>query len=121
MMYIRLAILALILGLGLSCWALWNRSQLAVERQHAAEAQLERAVAVNRVNAKAMRELQIDIQIERDITAEEIKQAADRLTASNKLIKEMRNVPGANDPAGAFWDEYSRRLRASNGNRTPNH
>ena len=92
-----------------------------IEERDRLRGEVGRVIAANKANAKAMRELSVEHQIERELTARELKQAQERLAASRKLVEEMRNVPGFNDPAGAVWDEYARRLRAGSGDRTPNH
>lgn len=120
MVYVRSAILALILILGLTCWGLWNANKYERSERERAWAEVERVAAVNAENARVMKEMREDQALERLAVEKELKRAADRLARSQQLVREMRNVPGANDPAGPFWDEYSKRLRA-NGDRAPSH
>lgn len=125
MMFASLKIYAL-LGLvivGVTLWAFYERKDAQVARRdkQLAEEHLAQAVAVNRANSKTLRELRLDVQFEREVTAHEMKKAADRLAASQKLIREMRDVPGYDAPAGAVWDEYARRLRQHDGDRAPSH
>lgn len=86
-----------------------------------AEEQTAKAVAVNQDNTRAMKELKLDVDLERALTAKEIKKTAERLAASNQLIREMRDVEGANDPVSPYWAEYFNRVRGADSHRTPNH
>jgi hypothetical protein len=102
-------------------WGAWTWFKGVLAERDELRTAVVRVEAVNRENSKAMRELQVDWQIERVLTEKAIKQSADRLAQSQQIIRELKNVPGYNDPAGPVWDAYSRRLRGAHGDRAPNH
>jgi TRAP-type C4-dicarboxylate transport system substrate-binding protein len=78
----------------------------------AARQELNQALTVNKQNAKALRELQLDRQIERELTRKEIEAAQRRAASIDQLKKDMQNVPGANDPVHPYFDELGDRLRS---------
>ena len=121
MLYFRLGVIVIFLLLCVGCWALYEKAALATLKQHVAEEGLKKAETVNRQNAYAMKRLQAEADDERRETAKALDLAKARAARAEQLLKEMDNAPGANDPAGPYWDEYSRRLRAGDGDRKPNH
>lgn len=78
----------------------------------AAEVALSAAVAVNERNEAEMLRLEQEREAAR-LAAEEAIAAAKVLAAKTSKIKEdMRNAPGADAPAGEFFDALGDRLRA---------
>lgn len=113
--YIYAAVGVLIVVLGLACTALYYRSEAAVAAKDAAIKELTVAVEVNQRNAETMRRLQATQAAERKATEKELEAVKLRAASLEKIAREMDNVEGANDPAGAFWDAYGEQLRAARG------
>lgn len=116
----RLRYVIAILAVVAAVWGTWTWFKGVLKEREELRTAVVRVERVNRENAQAMRELQVDWQIERVLTEKAMKQSADRLAQSQQIIRELKNVPGYNDPAGPVWDEYARRLRGANGDRAPN-
>lgn len=74
------------------------------------ERELAKVVQVNKHNAKELEKLQEDLRKTRETTEKEIAQTRERAQAIDEIKKDMDNVEGANDPAGPFWDAFSKRL-----------
>lgn len=107
MLYIRLAILGLILGLGATAYIYYLKYQnVAIELQ-----QVER---INKENARVMKELREDLAAERLATEKELAAAQKRATAVEEVKKELQNVPGASDTVHPYFDELGDRLRSLN-------
>ena len=107
MLYIRLAILGLILGLGATAYIYYLKYQnVSIELQ-----QVER---INKENARVMKELREDLAAERLATEKELAAAQKRATAVEEVKKELQNVPGANDRVHPYFDELGDRLRSLN-------
>lgn len=104
-LYIAGAILVLIAGLSASTYIYYLKYQNAGQR-------LEQALAVNRSNTKALRELRLDRQIEREITRKELEAAQSRAASIDSVKKDMQNVEGANDIVAPYFDELGDRLRS---------
>ena len=119
----RLRKLIAILAVVAAVWGAWHwfngvldeRQQLRQDVAKSAQ-ELDKAVGVNRANTAAMKELKADMDLERALTAKELNKAEQRRAASEQIIRELKNEPGYNDPAGAVWDAYSRRLRGASAN-----
>lgn len=79
-----------------------------------ARQELSQAVVVNKQNAKIMREIKIDRQVEREITRKELEAAQKRATSIDNVKKDMQNVEGANDRVHPYFDELGDRLRSLN-------
>lgn len=107
MLYIRLAIFGLILGLGATAYIYYLKYQNVAVK-------LEQVERINKENARVMRELQIDMQIERELTKKELAEAQKRASAIDQVEKELQNVPGANDPVHPYFNELGDRLRSLN-------
>jgi hypothetical protein len=107
----RLRYLILALAIVGAVWWAYSWFTGVLEERDQLRVAVERVEAVNRENARVTRELQIEWAFEREATARSLKQSAERLAKSQQIIREMRDVPGYNDPAGPVWDAYSRKLR----------
>jgi uncharacterized protein HemX len=115
-LYILAAIVLAFLGLGAYAYVMKLERDVAVADKKAVVVQLEKAVDVNKQNNKAIAQLENAAKEAQANTEKEIAASQQREAASNEVIKDMRNVPGANDPAGPYWDAYSERLRGTQRN-----
>lgn len=77
----------------------------------AAEVALSAAVAVNERNEAEMARLEAERARAQAVADEAIAAAKARVAETNKLKEELRHAPGANDPAGDYFDALSRQLR----------
>jgi hypothetical protein len=109
-LYIRLAIFLVFVALSVSCYVLYQRSEIAVLEKEQVEVELAKAVSVNKKNAEAIADLQRKAEEERKLTEKEITQSRLRDQAIEQIRKDMDNVEGANAPAGTYWDAFSERL-----------
>lgn len=107
MLYFRLAILALILGLGATAYIYYLKYQNVGQ-------QLEQALEINKANTRVMKELREDVAAEKLATAKELAAAQKRATALDKQKEELDNAPDAQKPVGPFFDELGDRLRSLN-------
>jgi hypothetical protein len=114
--YIYAGVLAVILALGIACYVLYQRSEIAVLEKEQVEVELAKAVSVNRKNAETIADLQRKAEEERKLTEKEIAQSRLRDQAIEQIRKDMDNVEGANAPAGAYWDAFSERLSSAKRN-----
>lgn len=110
-LYIRLGVLALIIGLGATAYIYYLKYQNVGQKY-------EQVLQVNKNNQRVVKELIIDKQIERAITAKELAETQKRASAIDSIKKEMENAPGAQDLAGPYWDELGKRLQPSSGGTT---
>jgi hypothetical protein len=111
MLYFYGAILVIIAGLSLTCWALYNKAELAEQRY-------ETVVKVNENNTKVMKELREAQAFDRALTQKELEATQKRAAPIEKIKQEIGNASDAQEPAGATFDELSRRLRALNSGAT---
>lgn len=107
MLYIRLGILALILGLGATAYIYYLKYENAAQK-------MEQVIGVNKENTRIMKELREDIAAERLATEKELAAAQQRTTAIDDIKKEMEHAKGANDPVAPYFDELGDRLRSLN-------
>lgn len=109
-LYIAGFILLLIAGLSASTYVMYLRMHAANLEAASAQEHLSQAVAVNKANAKAVRELELDRQIEKAATEKELAAAQQRATAIDSAKKELQNVPGASEKAPSYFDAVDDRL-----------
>lgn len=105
-LYFRLGVLLLIIGLGATAYIYYLKYQNVGQKY-------EQVLQVNKNNQRVVKELIIDKQIERAITAKELAETQKRASATDVIKREMENAPGAQDLAGPYWDELSKRLRST--------
>lgn len=117
---IKLAIAAIVaigfLALGAYAYVMKLQRDVAYADVAAVTVELDKAVGVNKRNAKVIIEIQEDLRKQRVATEKEIAESRVRDSAIDSVKKEMDNVEGANDRAGPYWDELSKRLHSG-----PNH
>jgi hypothetical protein len=111
--YIYGGIAAIILALSITTFVFYQRSEIAVLEKEKAEKELSIAVEVNERNAETVKRLQATALAERKAIEKELEATRIRAASLEKISKDMDNVEGANDPAGAYWDAYGDRLRQS--------
>jgi hypothetical protein len=100
-------IAAMLLGL----WVQHKDVKLARFQAEQAGVALKQAEAVNKSNTKALRDMQIDQQIDRIATERAIAVAQARHTKNEQAKQELKNAPGANDPAPVYFDAVGDKLR----------
>lgn len=115
-MYLRLGILALFIALVAGNVYFWQRSEIAVKDKQLVEKELSKVVDVNKENTKTIQRLETAAKEERQATEKEIADTQQRASALGEIKKDMENVPGANEKAGAFWDAFSERLQRAQRN-----
>lgn len=95
-------------------YVMWLRADNADLRAEVVtyEAELQRAAEVNARNAEFMRRQNDNLVAERAATAKVQKRVTALQAEINSAEQELLNAPGANDPAGEFFDALGDRLRA---------
>jgi len=104
-LYIALGILALIAGLSASTYIYYLKYENVGQKY-------EQVVEVNKANQKAVREMQLDKQVEQALTRKELEAAQQRAASLSQQIKDLQNAPDAQKPAGPFFDELGKRLQS---------
>ena len=106
-LYFAAGVVALILGLSATAYIYYLKYQNIGQ-------QLETALSVNQNNQRVVRELELDKQIEREITKKEIAATQKRATAIEDLLRKLQNAQGADDPVSPYFDELGDGLRSLN-------
>lgn len=100
-----------IAGLALYAWVQYKDVKLAHYERDQAVLELARAVGVNERNGEFIKRQEKAIEDEHKATAQAIADAAAVADETTKAKMELKNAPGANDPAPAYFDVLGDKLR----------
>lgn len=95
-------------------WVQHKDVKLARMERDTATAALEQAQEVNKRNKAVIRQMDMDKEAERKITEQAIAAEQARTAELNAIKEELRNAPGATDPADPYFDALGDRLRGLN-------
>jgi hypothetical protein len=105
MLYFYAAIAAALIGLSATAYIYYLRYENVAQKY-------EQVRAVNEHNAKVTKELREQWAFDRALTQKELEATQKRAAPIEKIKQEIGNASDAQEPAGATFDELSRRLRA---------
>ncbi len=107
-------VLPVLAALALAGYILWLRADnadLKLERQEL-QTQLAQAEEINRRNSETMRRMDENLATERAATSAVQTRVNELQAEVNSAEQELSNAPGANEPAGEFFDALGDSLRA---------